>query len=814
MDLVRAFTETAFSRVAARWLNGIQTPTDFPRGSFFPLDQATFLDEARLHHPELSDNSLILIYRLAKDEWCRFGFEGRCSDETNIFQALAFITDQILEERDGEPTVHFKDIFRWRELTQLLGEDLLTCAFLAFKDKSLAEYPSRDFIWPSVIHNDNPDLNYLFKKKGLCELHSHLKASANTFEITWVSLMNHICGLQRHFEYLAEKHEPSVKQRLGATIYDFTTEAARLRFAIFQFLNADKPDFDPMELDKIPDAASVDAKTETERLIRSSEWIPDYSDPTHGSPMAVYAGERMLLYKAFLKIFRTNDPALTIALYRYVLTKSLLRTYFIQINNNLGFANFKRFQDVKNALIAKEYNSLVESLPIWEAKKHNYTRIFETRIPPLTDKKNFLCQITRINRLNIDHDDIKGFDIRNVIERRDWLVIFHFLKRHENDRNSHKRNLRARNDTKLAGIKLSDLRRINHEIGIDAASSEFAARPEVYAQAFRFLRHFGFKATFHAGEDFYDLADGLRDIDEAISFLDLHAADRIGHALALGIDAADYYGERHNVTAVPKQWMLDNVVWLYMKSKEFGIEADTKTEWFLVDTYKRLVNEIGYRLPEEKIPDISDYWESMALRGDNPDSYTPAGELRNIDFSDADSWDFHSRLESERLSRIRKFNREACRIYMAYHFDPIIKTKGTLVRVYELPPLYHQFISGMQDAMMKDICKRQICIECCPSSNVRIGRLKRFDSHPIVRFMPVDASQSRYPLAVTVNTDDLGVFSTSLPNEYSLLALALLKKTDLEGRHIYSKQEVYDWIVRLIDNGYKYSFIRDPEDPD
>ncbi len=113
--------------------------------------------------------------------------------------------------------------------------------------------------------------------------------------------------------------------------------------------------------------------------------------------------------------------------------------------------------------------------------------------------------------------------------------------------------------------------------------------------------------------------------------------------------------------------------------------------------------------------------------------------------------------------------------------------------------------------MIKDLARRQICIECCPSSNVRIGRLDKFENHPIFRFSPINPVQTRHPLAVTVNTDDLGVFSTSLPNEYSLLALALLKKTDLEGNTLYSSQEVYDWIGRLIDNGYKYTFINQEE---
>ncbi len=810
MDLIRAFTEVTFSRVARRWLRKNLNFSDLSEQSFFPLDLNTFLDEARIYHPQLSDNSLSLIYKLGYDEWCRFGYEALCSDEINIFQSLAFLTNQILEERNDVPVVHFKDLFRWREITQLLGEDLLTCSFLAFKDVSLPSSQRSSFSWPSVIHNDNTNLNYLFRKNGLCELHSHLKASSNTFEITWVCLMNHISGLHKHFEYIADKHEPSIKEELGASIYDYVEKATRLRWTIYQFLKSDQTNLDLERINDTPDSDSVDAKTEAERLSLDDNWIPDYIISDNNSPMAVYAGERKFLYLAFLDIFKFNDPILTLLLYEYILTKSLLRSYFIQINNNIGFSNFKRFQDVKNALLTRNYNELIESLPLWEAKYQNFTQVFETRIAPLKKKKNFIRQILRINKFNSDKGEINEMDTRDILNYQDWLVIFHFLKRGENDSSSRLRNFKARKDSKKAVILLSDMSKLKPDSGIDAASSEFAARPEVYAQAFRFLRHYGFNATFHAGEDFYDLADGLRAIDEAITLLDMCSSDRIGHALALGMNAADYYAERHNVAALPKQWMLDNVVWLFMKSKEFGISADTETDWFLIDTYKRLVNEIGYRRNDEDIPDISDYWEAMALRGDDPNWYLSSSETSCTGSEDADSWDFYSLLRSDRLDRIRKFNRKARQLYIDYHTNSEIKSKGNLVRVFELPTRYNEFITQMQDAMIKFICKRQICIECCPSSNVRIGRLKRFDAHPIIRFMPVDPNETRYQLNVTVNTDDLGVFSTSLPNEYSLLALALMKMHKEDGSHRFSTQEVYDWIERLIHNSHKFTFLNHP----
>lgn len=81
--------------------------------------------------------------------------------------------------------------------------------------------------------------------------------------------------------------------------------------------------------------------------------------------------------------------------------------------------------------------------------------------------------------------------------------------------------------------------------GIDAANSEILARPEVFAQAFRFLRNElrtdtqypnNLGMTYHVGEDFLDAVDGLRAVDEVLTFMGFHNGDRLGHAIVLGID--------------------------------------------------------------------------------------------------------------------------------------------------------------------------------------------------------------------------------------------------------------------------------------
>ena len=57
---------------------------------------------------------------------------------------------------------------------------------------------------------------------------------------------------------------------------------------------------------------------------------------------------------------------------------------------------------------------------------------------------------------------------------------------------------------------------------------------------------------------------------------------------------------------------------------------------------------------------------------------------------------------------------------------------------------------------------------------------------------------SPYPhhaVSVSINTDDAGIFSTSLEREYSLMALALEKHEDLE--HSNTPREIMEWLEKV-----------------
>ena len=80
--------------------------------------------------------------------------------------------------------------------------------------------------------------------------------------------------------------------------------------------------------------------------------------------------------------------------------------------------------------------------------------------------------------------------------------------------------------------------------------------------------------------------------------------------------------------------------------------------------------------------------------------------------------------------------------------------------------------------------------------------IDRYIDHPVFRFISVkSATGHNISIYASVNTDDQGVFDTSLGNEYALLACALSLEKDDVGHPQYSDDEIYDYLERLQKNG-------------
>ncbi|MCQ2313122.1 MAG: hypothetical protein MJZ84_06730 [Paludibacteraceae bacterium] len=760
-----------------------------------------------------------LLELILRDNWLKVETDAEYPHIANVLQLLPIIADKVLTlDQNREPQVLFDDLFRWRSMTSYIGEDAMVAAYLAKRDVEDNSLQNRNlFLWSDILHHNNRRLNEILYQ-GLSDIHSHYNASVDVFHLNWTSLMN---GQEPNFDtnYFAISKDLNFIQQNTLRLFSrkqMCVAAAYLRELLYRIvilkefgirgeLQEVKGIFYNPEVvkdyqDKI--RGDISELQEHSLSIGMYQYL-DYALPITANTTEnkdniniIYQGERALFYNFFSLWQRLDSSVLEIApyMYLYILIKSHIRREIVETNSLKGFENFANYQIGKNSFYSRLiYNEIAPKVIVQSSIGETTNKdTLETRIIPNkfeeTIKKNFDTGIFSSNVV-----------IRNISDRLSFVI--HFLKQNDNPNvlNSVRYSKVRKDVQKSLGEIIEFFEKQNKStehrypkiVGIDVAGSELKCRPEIYAHAFRYAKKKGlFGRTYHVGEDFYDLVDGLRAIDEAVRFLDLDSNSRLGHALALSTNAKHYYQERFYKMIITKQALLDNCVWLYYRAAEWDVDMPQSLTIFLMETATTMYNEIGYG---GKF-DLIDYWQSMILRGDAPCQEKYAG-----------IWQL-TRLCKGDVYENARHNTKATDLLNEYLYNPHIKENGRMPYTKKYPANIIEIVEQIQQEMIRFIAEKGIAIECCPSSNLKIGRFSRYDEHPIFKFRPIDKDTHMPLLNVSINTDDRGVFATSLYNEYSLIALAMMKMKDENGHRKYNDETVYDYIERIRLNGQQQRF--------
>ncbi|MBP6547184.1 MAG: hypothetical protein KA085_07185 [Phenylobacterium sp.] len=102
------------------------------------------------------------------------------------------------------------------------------------------------------------------------------------------------------------------------------------------------------------------------------------------------------------------------------------------------------------------------------------------------------------------------------------------------------------------------------------------------------------------------------------------------------------------------------------------------------------------------------------------------------------------------------------------------------VELLELNEVQHGIAAAASPQVMRALADAGVRLHICPTSNLKLGRVARMEDHPIRRL--VDAG-----VRVTINTDDVLIFGSSLSEEYlalyraGVLTAAELDAIRLEG---------------------------------
>lgn len=295
------------------------------------------------------------------------------------------------------------------------------------------------------------------------------------------------------------------------------------------------------------------------------------------------------------------------------------------------------------------------------------------------------------------------------------------------------------------------------------------------------------RLSIHAGEDFVHLLTGLRRLDESLTYLKLEEGDRLGHALALGIDPL-IWSQRVGRVVITREDRLFDLVWEWSCYAKYGIEVASERLAYVRTEIVRLAQFIFERVcsPEELMSFVSD--------------------LHNEDKLRAEGFPDKSALHSYKGGKNIEGQDEELSLLRAYLKDRKVWRQGRVSETIDLRKVKHEQASlrQLQDELRRKVGARCLTIEVNPSSNLLIGDLGNFVGHPLWRLKPIIPIDNISPLSICIGSDDPLTFATTLPHEYQLLFDALI----LMG---HSHEEAMNWLDAVRDAGMKSRFTLSPD---
>jgi hypothetical protein len=315
------------------------------------------------------------------------------------------------------------------------------------------------------------------------------------------------------------------------------------------------------------------------------------------------------------------------------------------------------------------------------------------------------------------------------------------------------------------------------------------------------LRHRGeftippLRTSVHAGEDFVHLLTGLRRLDDAMTYLRLEEGDRLGHALALGVDPSGWCSRVGRVVQTREERLFD-LVWEWSCYAKHGIEVASERLAYVRTEMVRLARSIFVRsyAPE----DLMDFVERLHNKQ----------ELRVEGFPDKPTLRAHNlRRQAEQVAKgVDEPEPDGRRLLRAYLSDEKVWRQGRIPETIDLRNVRHEqaALGQLQNGLRRKVGRLCLTIEVNPSSNLLIGDLGNFVGHPLWRLRPVIPVDNVSPLSICIGSDDPLTFATTLPHEYQLLFDAMI----LMG---CSHEEAIRWIDAVRNTGMQSRFTIPPD---
>ena len=187
MDLLRSTIEAIFYHFPITYLSGMLIEND---DDILPIVS----EIVKWERQEFSSTEISILGNILENEWMindTWDFDSsKYSKLSRIFTVINQFTSCVLKVSQNRiPKVKFDQLLRWRDTSLMVGEDLLTMAFIAENDLKQGSHLN-EFAWPDVLDHDNFRLNEIIDNE-LSDTHSHINAAIAVFDFNWISLMNY-----------------------------------------------------------------------------------------------------------------------------------------------------------------------------------------------------------------------------------------------------------------------------------------------------------------------------------------------------------------------------------------------------------------------------------------------------------------------------------------------------------------------------------------------------------------------------------------------------------------------------------------------
>jgi len=515
--------------------------------------------------------------------------------------------------------------------------------------------------------------------------------------------------------------------------------------------------------------------------------------------------------------------------WHYVKFKNIVYRQIVQgPSSGKGLDTFQDFYKRQSLIEIKNY--IYESF--YSQTKSQNIKKFEIRLGISSDKEAVVKLLMDIFQQYKRVLKEGGFGNGEYKEVPLMGIVFHFIKRKDKNKDKCAYDDELKNNcldylfnqqkeylqqAKIIGELRCNIDLLDYYlVGVDTASKENEAEPYAFREAFNYLRsidaiknrnsrkgsylkQIGF--TNHVGEEFRDLLSGLRHIDETIELFNYKSADRLGHAIALGINI-DKWAEFNQVVCINAGEYLDNLLWQWNLLIEEKIDLDSIS---LLE--QRIYDAVEYIFGFTESVNVRELYKAYYMKLMNKGCYT------NVVME-----------KDRKVCALQKYTKkkyyimnEPCKgnaEFVEDDFNNIIWSSQMIYKAMQCKYFIKELDKNVtinidkdtienykriQEIMIKKIGDRQIIVETNPTSNLIIGEFKSFEDYYISNL----SSPEKEKVIVTINTDDPVVFDTRINNEYALIYDIMMRKGD------YSSKEVIDWLDKLRKNSLDYSFIKD-----